>query len=1222
MHTHSIRPVCLALVALGAFVAGAVGQTMSRSPLSPPRNGVRVAENELVAFVNATIHPEPGVTLEDAMLVVFRGRVQAVSEQVEPPAGARVHDLGGRHVYPAFVDAWVETETPEVSAEAPGRHWNALVTPERSVLDGKGLSEKAAEGLRKNGFGAVAAVPEGGIFAGRAAVVSTAARPSDGSAFYEPLYRADVFNAADFMTVGWGGESYPTSHPGCVALMRQALLDADWQARRARQTRDAGQRAAPNALTALAATQIPIFFDCALPLEVFLAGDIAAEFRRSYVIVGSGEEYKWIDPVVELGVPIVTPLRFPAKPDVTSVGRAEAVEIEEMMSWEQAPAGPARLARNGVPIAITSSMLPEGRKFLTELRKAVSYGLSPEAALAALTTNPARMLGMESQLGKLDRNFRANFIVADGPIFDDDARVLDVWIDGVRHAIDTAGEKGLEGSWRFTVGDPDAPVFERVLKISEMEKGKAKIALDKNPALEDEDPDHVEKVREVSVDGRRVSFVVDDPQPEGEGGAASVVYILTGSMTDGDTIRGSAVAPDQSTFQWLATRNAPENREAASEESFKPFEGEWRLELAERFRLDLKIDKDGAATIGEDTDDGRVTTDDVDVAVEGDVIEIDFDHTPFGMEGRFTLRGTRAAGAVFGTGERSDGEGFTFVALRPENDPAPHPGYPFGPYAVAERPSDEPVLITNATVWTQGEAGVIENGYVLLEGGKVSRVGAMPEGQTGLPVNRRTRTIDADGMHVSPGLIDAHSHTSLFRLGVNEGGQAVTAEVRISDSIDPSAINWYRQLAHGVTTVLNLHGSANPIGGQSQTTKVRWGVSRPRDMYMEDAQPGIKFALGENVKRSNWGPANPTRYPATRMGVETLIRDRFTAAREYLEAKNAREGLDGLRAELRSANEAGNSEEASRLESRIVSLQLSSTEFRRDLELEALAQILTGERLIHCHSYRQDEILMLARIAEDFGFKIGTYTHGLEVYKVADAVKENAIGASLFSDWWAYKVEVQDAIPYAGPLQSRAGVLTSYNSDSDELARRMNLEAAKVLKYGGVDENGDPYFTAPDALAFVTRNPAIQLMVDDRIGSIEAGKDADVVIWDGSPLGSRSNVQRVFIDGAERWSVDSDAAHREWIRAERQRLTQKMLASKDASSGSDDKASGSGSKGSDDDEGAEEEDVDSDEPPYVRRRRLLAQSMGMTPEGLPTQPAEGDCGCLFHTYLISERDAQ
>src|SRR5690606_10945518 len=365
--------------------------------------------------------------------------------------------------------------------------------------------------------------------------------------------------------------------------------------------------------------------------------------------------------------------------------------------------------------------------------------------------------------------------------------------------------------------------------------------------------------------------------------------------------------------------------------------------------------------------------------------------------------------------------------------------------------------------------------------------------------------------------------------GTNEGGQAVTSEVRVGDTSGPDSINWYRQLAGGLTTVNTLHGSANPIGGQNVIQKVRWGAVHPDDMHMEDYKPGIKFALGENVKRSR--SSNSTRYPSSRMGVETLIRDRFTAAREY-------------DASWRRWAKAPGEEGVAALAAGAINGGLNITENpadiaampRRDLELEALAEILRGERLVHCHSYRQDEILMLCRVAEDFDFTIGSFQHGLECYKVAEAVREHARGASIFSDWWAYKVVVQDAISYAGPILWEAGVTVSFNSDSDELAPRTNHEAAKAVKYRDVPPE--------EALKFVTINPAIQLGVADRTGPREPGKDEDLVIWSNDPLAPTTRPEAVYTDGREYSSLERDAEHRKWIASKRQPLVQKPIGAK------------------------------------------------------------------------------
>ncbi|MEX0675513.1 MAG: amidohydrolase, partial [Pirellulales bacterium] len=355
----------------------------------------------------------------------------------------------------------------------------------------------------------------------------------------------------------------------------------------------------------------------------------------------------------------------------------------------------------------------------------------------------------------------------------------------------------------------------------------------------------------------------------------------------------------------------------------------------------------------------------------------------------------------------------------------------------------------------------------------------------------------------SPGIIDCHSHVATDG-GVNESGQTITAEVRIGDFVDPNDISIYRQLAGGVTSSNILHGSANTIGGQNQVLKFRWGAG-PEEMKFAGAPPGIKFALGENVKQSNWGLLNTDRYPQTRMGVEQLVRDAFRAAQQYRkrwdEWNRTKVGLPP----------------------------------RIDLELEALAEVVEGKRLIHCHSYRQDEILALMRTCEAFGVQIGTFQHVLEGYKVADVIAKHGAGGSSFSDWWAYKFEVYDAIPYNGALLYNAGVVVSFNSDNAELARRLNLEAAKAVKYGGVPPE--------EALKFVTLNPAKQLRIDGRVGSLEAGKDADLVVWSASPLSTYSRCEQTWIDGRRYFDIEEDKKMRKEAAELRAKLVQRILAS-------------------------------------------------------------------------------
>ena len=424
--------------------------------------------------------------------------------------------------------------------------------------------------------------------------------------------------------------------------------------------------------------------------------------------------------------------------------------------------------------------------------------------------------------------------------------------------------------------------------------------------------------------------------------------------------------------------------------------------------------------------------------------------------------------------------------------------YPLGAFGLTTEP-DRPdsVLFKNATIWTCGRSGILQNADVLVGKGRILKIGK------NLKASKATQIVDATGMHLTPGIIDCHSHFATDG-GVNESGQAATAEVRVGDFVDCDDINIYRQLAGGVTSSNILHGSANPIGGQNQVVKLRWGAG-DEALKFSEAPQGIKFALGENVKQSNWGDEFKTRYPQTRMGVEQFFRDEFRAALEYearwKEWTQLREGLPP----------------------------------RRDLELDAIVEILNGKRWIHCHSYRQDEILSLIRVLDDFKIRIGTFQHILEGYKVADAMTKHGAMGSAFSDWWAYKFEVYDAIPYAGALMHNAGVVVSFNSDDRELARHLNHEAAKAVKYGGVSPE--------EALNFVTLNPAKQLRIERYVGSIEPGKHADLVLWSASPLSTMSRCEQTWIDGRMYFDRTTDVNLRARDQQIRTTLIQKILDS-------------------------------------------------------------------------------
>jgi imidazolonepropionase-like amidohydrolase len=419
------------------------------------------------------------------------------------------------------------------------------------------------------------------------------------------------------------------------------------------------------------------------------------------------------------------------------------------------------------------------------------------------------------------------------------------------------------------------------------------------------------------------------------------------------------------------------------------------------------------------------------------------------------------------------------------------------PHTPAQTRSSGPdTLIRNATVLTITR-GTLTNTDVLLRNGKIAAVGKNLNAEN-------ARVIDGTGKFVMPGIVDCHSHSMLD--AINEGSLSVTSMTRTNDVLNPNDVDLYRALAGGVTALNLLHGSANAIGGQNTVVKIKYG--RPVDQFVfPGAMPGIKFALGENPKRSNSTAqaGQQRRYPATRMGVEEVIREAFTRARDY------KRTWDEYRAS------AGRRDQ-------------NVTAPRRDLQLEALVEVMEGKRYVHAHCYRADEILMLIDIANEFGFKIKTFQHTLEGYKVAKEIAQHGAGASIFADNWAYKIEAYDAIPYNAAIMTRAGVNVSMNSDSDERARRLNIEAAKAMRYGDLSEE--------EALKLITWNPAWQLGIHNRVGSIEVGKDADLAIWNGHPLSVYSRVDTTFVDGEVFFDRQQDLARRPELMKERAQLEQ------------------------------------------------------------------------------------
>ncbi|MBC7937979.1 MAG: amidohydrolase family protein [Rhizobacter sp.] len=487
---------------------------------------------------------------------------------------------------------------------------------------------------------------------------------------------------------------------------------------------------------------------------------------------------------------------------------------------------------------------------------------------------------------------------------------------------------------------------------------------------------------------------------------------------------------------------------------------------------------------------------------DGKMIKLSFNESKRGKKG-YRLSGVSNVDGWSGNGTDSSGNNIWWtaaytkdIAAKTDSSKKKTPystgilTFPNGNYGVQELLKTETLLIKNATVWTNEKEGILNNTDVLVVNGKISAIGKNL-------TNAGARIIDGTGKYLTPGIIDEHSHIAVA--SINEGGQSVTSEVRIADNLDPEDVDIYRQLSGGVTTSHILHGSANTIGGQTQLIKLRWGVN-DEELKFKGADGFIKFALGENVKRTT--SQNNNRFPDTRMGVEQVQMDAFTRAKDY---ENALKGPN-------------------------------AKNVRRDLELDALVEIMNKKRFITCHSYVQSEILETMKIAEQFDFTINTFTHILEGYKVADKMKAHGAAASTFSDWWAYKMEVQDAIPYNAGIMNKVGLNVAINSDDGEMARRLNQEAAKTVKYSGISEE--------EAFKMVTLNPAKMLHIDNKVGSIKTGKDADLVLWSGHPLSIYAKAEKTMVDGIVYFDREKDAGMRKEIATERNRLVLKMLEEK------------------------------------------------------------------------------
>jgi N-acetylglucosamine-6-phosphate deacetylase len=1001
----------------------------------------------------------PGQVLEKGSLLIRDGVVEAVGAGVSIPPTARRIAIDGGWIYPGFIDAYseIECQLPDAGAS----YWNQAVVPQLRAVESFKRDDSLNDRLRRQGITARLVAPSVGQIKGTSALVTTS---DDGAA--NTVADEEVALHIALAPRRWGGgNDYPGSPMGALSLVRQALHDANWYVEvwRAyhanRKLPRPEQNDALERLAEILADRLPVIINAPNERYFMRADMLGREFALPVIVMGSGREYRRLETIVATGRFIILPLTFPKAPNVSTPEAAASATLEELMHWDLAPENLNRLVARGARIALSTHGLEKETDFLPAIRRAVHRGLAADDALRALTIWPAEMYGVGDRMGSLEIGKAANFVITDGDLFDKKTRIKETWVDGRRYRFIDSESPDVRGTWQV---DLTRDSGSQSLKLAL--KGRQE-----RPSAMVEVADKKERARSVLWDGTRLSVTLD-ARPLGQEGIAQFTLVVIGHDLETVSTLGSGTWPDGSPMTCVARREQPYSPAAQpgrappddTPKDKRPEDARNRDTQGPEDKPEPAAEEEHAAAAEEPEEEGKRNREE-----EGGGKEEDEEEEEEEVE--------EPTEALFDV------------------------NYPLGASG-RSGPPDQPahVLFTNATVWTCGPEGTLENASVLVEAGRIAAVGrdlGAPDG---------AEIVDLAGKHLSPGIIDCHSHIATDG-GVNESTQAITAEVRIGDFIDADDISIYRQLAGGVTSSNILHGSANPIGGQNQVIKMRWGAD-PEDLKFRDAPPGIKFALGENVKQSNWGDNNTTRYPQTRMGVDEIIVDAFRRARAYQERWSAwnrdRQGLPP----------------------------------RIDLELEALAEVLSGKRWIHCHSYRQSEILALMKTCDRFGIQIATFQHILEGYKVADEMARRNIMGSAFSDWWAYKFEVYDAIPYAGALMHQAGVVVSFNSDDAELGRRLNLEAAKAVKYGDVPPM--------EALRFVTLNPARQLRIDDRVGSLEVGKDADLVVWSGSPLSVYSRCEQTWIDGRRCFDREEDAA---WQKRDQQRhaaLVQRVLSTK------------------------------------------------------------------------------
>ena len=945
----------------------------------PENSGVKLIPNTYKAFTNATIHLEPGNIIKNATLLEKNGRIIDVGTDIELPKNTVIYNKSGKHIYPSFIEVFSDFSikkptkksrsgrSEQFNPDRSGYYWNDHIMSEYKSISDYSYDKKLASKMRSFGFGAINSHRFNGIHRGSGILIALNDNQSDNKRIISDN-SAEHYSFKKSIT---SNQSYPSSIMGAMALIRQFYYDSQWYSNNFESTKDLSIEAF------LKNKKIPKIFDSGFDkLNTTRIIKLINELDIDFTIIGSGKEYESLIELKRNKIKLILPLNFPKPLDISDPLLTKKISLKDMRFWNQAPSNPSQVSKTNIPFAFTSSKISSSKEFFENLRKAIHYGLDKNTALRALTTIPAEILGLQDKLGKLDKNFFANFIITNGELFEEETNITENWVQGQPYIIIDEKIKNIDGNYDLNIGD-----LKYNLKIKNSIK---------NIITEIKKDSFTLSVKSSYENGWLYLTILDKENKK---------YSQLSSKIEEDNIKGKGIDFFGNNINW--------------------FTNKLEEELGEK--------------------------------------------------------------------KKTENNHYKLV-------PVTFPNKAYGNRSI---PKEKNTIFKNATVWTNESDGILDNTDVLVIDGKIATIGE------NIPYPENAVVIDATDKHLTSGIIDEHSHIAAS--SINEGGQNSSAEVSIEDVINPDDINIFRNLSGGVTTIQILHGSANPIGGQSAIINLKWGETI-ENMKFKNADPFIKFALGENVKQSNW--ESYSRFPQTRMGVEQVFTDYFQRAKEYGD-----KWIEYNEMPIRK--------------------KIKSKSPRYDKEMEVIWEILKGERFVTCHSYVQSEINMMMKVAEKFNFKINTFTHILEGYKLADKMKKHGAGGSSFSDWWSYKFEVKDAIPYNGSIMHDAGVLVAFNSDDPEMSRRLNQEAAKAVKYGGVTEE--------DAWKFVTLNPAKLLHIDDVVGSIKVNKNADLVLWSDHPMSIYSKVEKTMIQGAIYYSLDNINNKLKSIKEERSLLISQML---------------------------------------------------------------------------------